>query len=245
MKTLIFFVTCFTLASCESGLNSILKPGNTTAISLLRDDTDSNLTKPNSEVVNLYGINDSKLRDGFVFRERSISDVALKHVKQENVKPATYLNSDNNSRIAELKAFKSHVMHYIDSLVAEPYKPKSNSLVYQAITSELTHLQQTGATNKYMIIYSDMLQNSDEFSFYKEKDFAEAKLHPDKVVTRFENMGTMPNLTGVKIYIINTPRSYNDEKKFNVAISVFKILVEQKHGELIVASNINPDIRAK
>jgi hypothetical protein len=245
MKTVIFIIVCLCLASCDGQFNSFLKPGDTTAISVLRDDTDSNLTRPNSEIINLYGISNARLRDGYVYRDRAISDVSLQHVKQEYIKPATYLNSDDNSRVAELKAFKAHVIHYIDSLVGVPYKPKGNSLVYQAIISELTNLQQTGAANKYMIIYSDMLQNSDEFSFYKSKDFEEAKLHPEKVVTRFEKMGAMPNLTGIKIYIINNPHSYADEKKFDVAISVFKLLVEQKHGELIVASNINPEIHAK
>jgi hypothetical protein len=244
MKTMIFVLVCLSLASCD-GFNSMFKPGDTTAISVLMDDTDSNLTRPNSEIVNLYGISDARLRDGFLFKERAISDVSLSHVRQENVKPTAYINSDDNSRVAELKAFKTRVIRYIDSLAGVPYKPKGNSLVYQAITSELTNLQKTEAANKYMIIYSDMLQNSDEFSFYKNADFEQAKQHPEKVVSRFEKMGAMPNLRGIKIYVINNPHSYADEKKFDVAISVFKILVEQKHGELIIASNINPEIHAK
>lgn len=219
----------------------MLKPGDTTAISVLRDDTDS-LTRPNSELVNLYGISDAKLLGGYLFRERAISDVSLNHVHQEYVKPTTYINSNDNSRVAELKAFKNRIIKYIDSLVNEPYKPKANSLVYQAIVSELQNLQKTEATNKYMIIYSDLLQNSDEFSFYKGKDFDEAKSHPDKVVARFESMAPMPDLSGMKIYVINTPRNYAAERKFSVAVSVFKLLVEQKHGQLIVESNITPEI---
>jgi hypothetical protein len=242
MKTMICIVLCFALASCKEGFESVFPLKTNTAISVLTDGTDTSLSKPKAdEVLKLYGLSDDYVHDGFKFRQSAISDVANNRVDEANVVPVQWYASDDNHRIAELKAFKKRISFLIDSLDQGNRKPKKHSLVYQAINAELINLVKTKAENKYLVIYSDMLQNSDEFSFYNPASFELAKSNPDKVIARFEQMGSLPDLTGIKIYVINNPHSYVEQKKFDVAVNVFKILVQEKHGELFVQSNILPE----
>jgi len=245
MKALICIVVCCSLVSCDGSFQSFFKPNNsTTAVSVIKDDTDSTLPQPRAaDVMPLFNLSDRTAQNGFIFRERSISNTSLNPTRQYYVKRGEFMD-DENSRISELKAFKNKVIRYIDSLVETP-KPKSNSLVYQTILSELDALVQTKAENKYMIIYSYMLQNSDEFSYYKKSDVLQAQLHPEQVVARFEKMGKLPDLTGVKVFVICNPGSYENEKKINLSIATFRALIEAKNGTLVLASNMNPEVSAK
>ena len=90
------------------------------------------------------------------------------------------------------------------------------SKIYQKVTREIIKMKKSEIDRKYLIIYSDMLENSKQFSFYganwkstiqKLIDDPEATL--DKLS---KNGPSLPDLSEFEIHIITTRTSENDEK---------------------------------
>lgn len=90
------------------------------------------------------------------------------------------------------------------------------SKIYQKVTRELIKMKSTTADKKYLIIYSDMLENSNLFSFYGanwKSNILKMVEDPDATLEKLAEKGpALPDLSEFTIYIITTRTAENDEK---------------------------------
>lgn len=90
------------------------------------------------------------------------------------------------------------------------------SKIYQKVTRELIKMKKSEADQKYLIIYSDMLENSSLFSFYGanwKSDVTKMIEDPEKTLQKLsENGPALPDLSEFEIFVITTRTPENDEK---------------------------------
>lgn len=131
--------------------------------------------------------------------------------------------SNKYNRIDKIKAFKSSLVEIMEEIIEHNSKKKSRSKLYQQICRELNRLTKfSNADEKVVIVYSDMLEHSDLFSFYgkglydinrwmESKDRLllayKQKLSLDcKLPTADDGMGN------VELYFITKRTAENDDK---------------------------------
>jgi hypothetical protein len=243
MKALMSFVCIgliLILPSCKDGMKSVFPENPTTATTLLIDETDPGLAQAvPQEIVNLYRISDANMYNGYVLRYRRISDVHLKPTEQFQIRPEYMLFADDNERITELKMFRQRIAEIFTAVDSEIKTAKPNSVVYRTINSELNHLAtEVHATTKNCIIFSDMLDHSDDYNFYSAASLQLAERNPQAVIQRFEHIAPLASLKGIHVYIVYSPRTYQEEKRFDVAVNVYKLLLTGKGAEVSIVSNI-------
>lgn len=90
------------------------------------------------------------------------------------------------------------------------------SKIYQKVTRELIKMKKYEADQKYLIIYSDMLENSKLFSFYGANWKSKIERMIEEPETTLETLSkngpTLPDLSEFEIHIVTSRTSANDEK---------------------------------
>lgn len=115
------------------------------------------------------------------------------------------------------------------------------SKIYQKVTREIIKMKKLEADKKYLIIYSDMLENSKLFSFYgtKWKSNIEKMIEsPELTLENLSKTGpTLPDLSEFEIYIISTRTSENDEK-INLSEQFWTVLFEYQGATVVFNSGL-------
>lgn len=232
---IVLTIFLMSMVACRKTQNE----AHTTAIGVVGDITDTGLIHISSaEVITLFGISDSRLYNGYTFRCRHISEAQDSKITQLQVKPEGWLLSDENKRIAELKGFKAKVTEAVESLKSVQTSTRKNSLVVQTLSLELDALAKTIAQDKVFVVTSDLYQHDENFSFYSPSDFKQALDNPNDVVERFEKIAPLPNLKGIKVYLVFRPRDYEAQQHYDVAADIFSKLLRKHGAEVIVTPNI-------
>lgn len=136
-------------------------------------------------------------------------------------------------RIDEIKKFASGVRQNLATLSEEAKWQTEQSKIYQNLCRELNNLVRTNGEQKIVIIYSDMLENSNLFSFYgtgiekvrrylQDMKVAEKELRTDC---------QLPDLSGVEINVVTFRDKTNDER-VNLASKFWSALFEQKNAKI-------------
>jgi hypothetical protein len=123
------------------------------------------------------------------------------------------LNGDNPlDRNEEIKKFYKELDRVFSNLAA-PSKCFNQSKIYQNLCRELISLRKVkGYNSKRLIIYSDMLENSSLFSFYKNKiDYRDKESLRLAIKSIEEKACVFPNLSGIEIFVISSRNETNDE----------------------------------
>ena len=144
-----------------------------------------------------------------------ISDSKSKTIK---IKPGvTGLMGENPlNRRDEVEKFKKELENNFSKILADVNWGTDASKIYQKITRELIKMKNSAADKKYLIIYSDMLENSNLFSFYGvnwKSNIEKMMEEPAATLEQLAKNGpALPDLSEFTIYIINTRTAENDEK---------------------------------
>lgn len=83
--------------------------------------------------------------------------------------------------------------------------PSSSILETLAFTSQV--LESDQATDKRVIVYSDMIQNSDEVSFYKKKS-----INTKLMLAQAKKAGLLKSFSGVRFYYVTNSGSLGERK---------------------------------
>jgi hypothetical protein len=225
---------------CKDTFSKLSEPQHTTTVSVLGDVSDPGLMdEPPAEIVKLFPLGDDHLYEGLVFRSRVISESDDHDVSEFVVKPVGWWEGNPNFRVYEFRDFERHVTKALEHMEKEEVTTKRNSLVYEAFVKEATTLSHSKSDRKVLICMSDMLQSSDEISFYKSSDLLQAKNNPKAVIARFQKIAPLPHLNGVSIYFLHRCRSYQEQKRYDVAVNIFvKMATEAGAAEIHVGPNI-------
>lgn len=215
----IFLLFLITFASCKNEV------AQTTQICVLIDVTDERFKDDNFVNENipkfLKIMHLDKQTGGFSGGEIKLSLInEVSDSKSKTVKIAsgeTGLMGENPlNRKDEVERFYLELENSFSGILSAANWGTNASKIYQKVTRECIKMKRVQTDRKYLIIYSDMLENSNAFSFYGagwkskiEKMIAE----PDVTIEKLAQSGlALPDLSEFEIYIVATRTTENDEK---------------------------------
>lgn len=157
-----------------------------------------------------------------------VSDSKSKTVKIASAETGL-LGENKLNRKDEVDRFYNELEKSFTNLLQNANWGTDASKIYQKVTRELIKMKKGDADQKYLIIYSDMLENSKLFSFYGNgwKNKIESMLEsPEATLEKLSKNGpTLPDLSEFEIHIISTRTSENDEK-INLSEQLWMALFE-------------------
>lgn len=225
---------CFlpTLFSCKE------EKATTTQISVLIDITDKRFEDKNFVSENLPKylkmMNLDKETGGYSGGEikfsliNEVSDSKSKAAKIEAAK--TGLMGENKlNRRDEVDKFYGSLEKSFIQLLNDANWGTDASKIYQKVTRELIKMKSSNYDKKVMIIYSDMLENSNLFSFYGpdwKTGIQKMTENPETTLEKLSRKGpALPDLSEFQIYIITNRTPENDEK-VNLSEQLWTTLLE-------------------
>lgn len=133
-------------------------------------------------------------------------------------------NENQNNRNNDLKKFKDNIDEYIDEILnkcktcsPQSYtKSDSNyavSVIFRNICNHIPDLDKDSTTtNKIIILFSDLLENNNEFNFYKSCSKASDKYYKN-VFAQFDDICKL-NFSDKKVFVIHTIFNDGNIEKF-------------------------------
>ena len=230
--TVIIAVTAIALmVACTSQSPEI------TEVVVLRDITDRHLAQPNAdEILTLF--NPKNKWDGRVFHFTDLTNVSYNQAIDVKLEAKNEWLSNELDRDKEIKQFKNKVSEIIVDNEKETVG-KDNSSAYFPIAKELNRLSQSSSTEKILLIYSDLMENTREMSFYDKGRLNLLKTNPDRVKKYFDSQIELRNLIGIKIYIIFQPNEIKEDEQFKAVSGFYKTLLESKGAQVEIAASIS------
>jgi hypothetical protein len=220
----------FLIADCTSQSPVI------TEVSVLRDITDRHLVQPDADgILSLFSL--QSRWNGGVLHFSDLTDVSFNQAKEVRLEARNEWLSNEIDRDKEIKGFKSSIAEIITSN-GKKSTGKDNSSVYFPIAKELNRLNQSSSTRKVLLIYSDLMENTDEMSFYDERKFNLLKADPDSVKGYFDSQVELKTLNGIRIYIIFQPNGIEEDNQFKAVSGFYKKLLEGKGAEVEISASI-------
>ncbi len=196
-----------------------------TQICVLIDVTDEGFKENNFGAANLPGLLKimklDKNSGGFSGGEIKLSlinDVSDSKSKIVKIAPGkTGMMGENPlTRKDEVNRFYAELEKSFASLLNSVEWGTQSSKIYQKIARESIRMKRKESDQKYLIIFSDMLENSDLFSFYRagwEAKIGKMIKDPEATLKMLsENGPALPDLSEFQIYVISSRTRENDEK---------------------------------
>jgi len=238
MKTInVILIVCIAILLLAVCTNFGFKP-QTTAISEIVDITDPIVAKPKPDnVASLFDLN-SNMWNGGDFRLLYITNVSYNPMFEAKIEPENQWLSNKFQRADKVKTFYSKV-NTIVSNTAMQVVGKDNSAVYFPIANELNNLRQSTASKKYLLVYSDLMENTSTLSFYNKQTFDLLKIKPVEIKKYFDSQMTLSDLTGITIYLIYQPSNSTDDEKYRTVSGFYKTIFESKGATVEIAASVN------
>ncbi|QKJ32470.1 hypothetical protein HQ865_22790 [Mucilaginibacter mali] len=158
------------------------------------------------------------------------SDVDVNGRTVIDLKPQNELTSNIVDREKDISRFATQIQQALDSIRREP--PCGHSIVYRAVAREANALASSSSTNKYLLVYSDLLEANGEVSFYRAGQLREIRRHPDTVSQLLESGLPLQPLAGMQVFLLYEPRSFADNGAFMPVAAMYRRMLE-RHGATV------------
>jgi len=238
MKTLIITLVIITLTGITTIILSLKseKQPVSTDLTIMRDITDTIISEPKvADVVSFFNM---KQWDGASFRFVDITDVTYNHTYEKKILPENEWMGNEFERAKKVKQFFSEISQVLHTAKTKS-KGKDKSSVYIPIAHELNRLSQSTSQKRILLIYSDLIENTDEFSLYKKKNINLLRTNPKAVSDYFENLTPLNNLEGIRIHLIFQPTDPVADEQYKLISGFYKTLFESKGASVEITANIN------
>lgn len=234
----IILITVITLSVIISLAACINQKTYTTEVIVMRDITDKHLAQPDSDqIFTLFGLNQKW--NGAVFFFSDLSDVGYNKVKGAKLEPRNEWLSNEMEREKEIVKFKDEISHIIKNAEKDSVG-KTNTSVYFPVIKELTRLSRSNSSKRIMLIYSDLLENTEQMSFYDKQKIELLKTNPDSITKYFQSMYPLPRLDGIEIYLIYQPVDIREDEQYRLLSGYYKKLFESSGAAKVdVVANLN------
>lgn len=216
---------------------TLYQPKEMSSVYVIQDITDKHVSVPDSEKV--VGFIQSLSGDkwsGIEFRYSHISDVSLNHVT------AITLPAQNKWLSNELQRRKLVEEFYAEVGAALSHNTgsveKNNSSVYISIAQSLNALSSGSSTRKVLIVYSDLMENEKEFSFYDASVLALLSSDFNGVKSKLDAEMPLSTLSGIEVYLVYQPLDVDADKQYRIVSGFYKKLLEEKGVVVHIVSNI-------
>lgn len=218
----------------------------TVAITTIGDPTDKLLRNPRgSDIIDLYRLNvDDNMHRGYECRYREISDVSQTDVVTLSVKPEYPLLANNNERVAELKTFEERINKLFADAEKNYQKTVEHSQIYVSVVPEINRMARLGKTfsERYVVIYSNMIENADYLSAYQPSVQEMMAHHPEAVMSLLERtMKLDSDLSGLNILIVyqSPVGDTRNDRLFLLASNWYRWLFESRGAKVLIVPNVS------
>lgn len=235
MKTLL--ITLLIILSIGFGVFYFTPKPITTEISVMRDVTSLHLAEPvSSEIIPLFDLMASKW-DGALFRFQDISNVSFNPVAEASIPSVNQWLSNEFQRDNNIKTFNGQVAQIISD--STKYKVGWwHASVYLSIANELNLLSKSPAQKRILIVYSSLMENNPDFSFYCNHVFSMLQNNPVKVKEHFEKEQPLNNLNGIEVYLIYQPVNAFSDLQYQVVAGFYKTMLTVAGAKVTITANL-------
>ena len=214
-----------------------VKP-TTTEVIVLRDITQTSLANPNATEISRFFDLSSNPWNGATFHFENITDVSYNPVNEVKVTAKDEWLSNELARTKEIKVFNDRISEIITNSEKDTIG-KNASSIYVPLVMKLNELSQSTSERRVLIIYSDLMENTKDISFYTKKTINLLQTNSDAITKQFEAMQAINNLQGIQVYFIFQPTDQNSDANFKTVSEFYKKLLEDKGAKVTITANLN------
>lgn len=209
----------------------------TTEVVTLRDITEYHLSQPKAdEILRLYGFDESQWLGG-IFRFSDITQVSFNRTTQVKIESEPQLLSNRFQRQQKVEQFKKGIEDILSTAEQTPIGQR-NSSVYFPMAQALNQLSQSSADKRYMLIYSDLMENEPGLSFYRKGKLSEIDEDADSLRADLENELPLHSLNGITIYLLYEPADVEQDSQYKIVSKFYKGLFESKGATVKIVPSI-------
>ena len=221
------------IASCIKSV-----PPVTTEAGLLMDITSEQTVKPDSQsILSMFDLSGDKKWNGALFHYSEISDVSYNRISEAKINTADMWLSNELERDKEIKKFNNAVIVILDKS-QQHTEGKNNSSIYLPIAHELNELTKSKAQRRVLLIYSDLMENTVDISFYNKKQFRLLTTNFESIQKQLEQLQVLKNLDGIEVNLIYQPTDSQSDKVFMIVSGFYKKLLEEKGAKITISANL-------
>jgi hypothetical protein len=230
--SIILVIIAITIMACAPD-----KTSETEAV-VIRDITDTYLSQPKPEdITKLFGLDNSQW-NGANFRFVEISNVSYNPTFEASIIAENKWMGNEFERQKKVKVFYENISKILNKADKETVG-KDNSSIYATVAKELNKLSQSKAENRILLIYSDLMENTTDLSFYKNNILHLLKEKPDLILKYFEAEVPLQRLDGIKIYMVYQPANTEQDNWYKVSSGFYMKLFESKGAIVEISANVN------
>jgi hypothetical protein len=233
MKSILILLSAGMLFSCGKSLD---QPTRSVSVAVIVDTTDYRNIIPEADpLLELYRF-DTALYTEAYFRLTTITDKSISPVSESylesgektekrNTRGIPHFREGNISLFYETVRSCFHDFQNLDTALT-----LKHSECYRVIVQELTYLMNQPFSNeKILVVFSDLMENSDIVSFYDDESFAKITRDPQDLQNSFGIAQPLPgSLLGVRVYFVFQPRTREEDLQYRKVSSFFKTMLEEK-----------------
>jgi len=235
MKTIIWTLIVLSIVALIASCT--MQKQSTTEVVIFYDMTDKQLAQPNvNEILSLYSLKNKW--DGAVLRFTILTDVSYNQISEASIEPKNEWLSNEMDRDKEIKNFKNEVSEIIANS-GKGMISKSSSSIYLPIANELNKLSNSKSDKRVLIVYGDLMENTEDLSFYRKRDFELLKVNPEQVQKQLEKLAMLNSLMGIEVNFIYQPSEIKSDQSFQTISKFYKKLLEDKGAKVNISANLN------
>jgi hypothetical protein len=232
MKGLLFYSLAMgiVLMACN-------KPSNPydTAMTVMVDETDTLPTYPTAQTL----VSPFKLLDdpwqGIQISLMGIADKDVNAVITVSLEKEDRLTGNLTIRRAKVQRFITDLQNAVATFRAHKCP---RSIIFRAIAEQASHLVNNAAHNRYLIVFSDLLENS-EVSFYNPQTIALLKKSPATMEKQLEVNIQIPSLNGMQVWFLFAPSSYSQNSVYMPIARFYESVYRAHNAEVHVANQFD------
>lgn len=211
---------------------------SSTEVSLLGDITEAQTARPEAnDVLALFDLPSGKW-NGAEFRFKYITDVRYTEQTKITLKEGeSRLLSNSYARDKEVALFEDSISGFFDSLRFDT-TGKPFSSVYAPIAEEANRLSGSTASRRLLIVYSDLMENTPELSFYDKKAQEGLKNTPEAISEALLQKVPLNRLDGIEIVFVYQPNNAADDRLFQTTAGLFKKLFTEAGATVSIVANL-------
>lgn len=209
----------------------------TTEVLVLRDITETHLAQPIAQDIQGLFVLESDKWNGAIFRFADITDVSYNRTHETHLDVENQWLGNEFERKEKVKKFYSAITQILTDAEKEN-TGKSHSAIYLPVASILNELAQSKSEKRFLLIYSDLMENENAFSFYRKKLMNLLKTNPDSVKKYFEAQLPLQNLNGIQVYLLYQPSDSEKDEQYKIVSGFYKKLLESKGAKVNIQANL-------
>lgn len=209
----------------------------TEVYSILHDTTDPLLSVPDTDEL-VRSMDTTDPDKTIVIRYGNISDVDYNKV-EELVRPRQQIGLLANQVVEKKK--QRQFEKELQSLFQErdSLEPASHSSIFVPIVRELKFLASLpDASIKHLIIYSDLIENSDLVSFYHPEGMRLLNHHQDILLKMYmEKTKTIPPISNIRVQVIFIPKNQTENTQFRKIQELYQKVFDELNIPIVFSAN--------